>query len=104
MVLLLAPVVPHVCAELWQALGYATGLESERWPQADERALIEETVTVVVQVNGKLRARLAVPRGSAEETVVAAALGEDGVRRHVDGRAIRKRVFVADKLLNLVVD
>jgi leucyl-tRNA synthetase len=103
-VLLLAPVVPHVCAELWQALGYATGLDSERWPEADEQALIEETVTVVVQVNGKLRARLAVPRGSAEETVVAAALGEDGVRRHVDGRAIRKRVFVADKLLNLVVD
>jgi leucyl-tRNA synthetase len=103
-VLLLAPVVPHVCAELWQALGYTTGLERERWPEPDERALLEETVTVVVQVNGKLRARLAVPRGSAEAAVVEAALGEEGVRRHVDGRAIRKHVFVADKLLNLVVD
>jgi len=103
-VLLLAPIVPHVCAELWQALGYTTALEAERWPQADERALLDETVTVVIQVNGKLRARLSVPRGAVEDEVVEAALGEDGVRRHVDGRAIRKRVFVADKLLNLVVD
>ena len=58
----------------------------------------------MIQVNGKLRARLTVPRGAVEDEVVEAALGEDGVRRHVDGRAIRKRVFVADKLLNLVVD
>jgi leucyl-tRNA synthetase len=103
-VLLIAPVVPHIGAELWRALGYTTVLDGERWPQADEQALVDETVTVVVQVNGRLRARLAVPRGAAEDHVVRAALADDGVRRHVDGRDIRKRVFVADKLLNLVVD
>jgi len=103
-VLLLAPVVPHVAAELWEALGYTTALDRERWPEADPRALVEEVVTVVVQVNGKLRARLSVPRGSAEPTVANAALAEQSVRRHLDGRSIRKRVFVADKLLNLVVD
>lgn len=103
-VLLLAPVVPHVAAELWQALGYAGALDRERWPEADPRALVEESITVVVQVNGKLRGRLTVARGAAEQTVVEAALAEDGVRRHLDGRSVRKRVFVADKLLNLVVD
>jgi leucyl-tRNA synthetase len=103
-VLLLAPVVPHVAAELWEALGYTTALECERWPEADPRALVEEIVTVVVQVNGKLRARLSLPRGLAESAVAEAALAEGSVRRHLDGRSIRKRVFVADKLLNLVVD
>jgi len=103
-VLLLAPVVPHVAAELWEALGYATPLEGERWPEADPRALIEETVTVVVQVNGKLRARLSLPRGLAEPAVAEVALAEKSVLRQLDGRSVRKRVFVPDKLLNLVVD
>jgi len=103
-VLLIAPVVPHLGAELWRALGYDTALDAERWPQADPQALVEDVVTVVVQVNGKLRARLSVPRGAAEDDVVEAALADDGVRRHVDGRGIRKRVYVPDKLLNLVVD
>jgi leucyl-tRNA synthetase len=103
-VLLLAPMVPHVTAELWQALGYTTALDRESWPEADPRALVEEQATVVVQVNGKLRARLVVARGTAEEALVEVALADEGVRRHVDGKAIRKRVFVADKLLNLVVD
>jgi leucyl-tRNA synthetase len=103
-VLLLSPIVPHVAAELWEALGYTTALDFERWPAADERALVEEQVTIVVQVNGKLRARLVVPRTAAEEAVVKSALAEEGVRRHVDGRTVKKRVFVPDKLLNLVVD
>ncbi len=103
-VLLLAPVVPHVAAELWQALGYTSSLDRERWPQADPAALVEESVTVVVQVNGKLRGRLTVPRGSAEQAVVDVALADGGVGKHLDGRVVRKRVFVLDKLLNLVVD
>jgi leucyl-tRNA synthetase len=103
-VLLLAPVVPHVAAELWAALGYASTLDGEAWPEADPRALVEEQVTVIVQVNGKLRARLVLPRSASEQAVVDAALAEEGVRRQIDGRAIKKRVFVPDKLLNLVVD
>jgi leucyl-tRNA synthetase len=102
-VLLLAPVVPHMTAELWEAMGYTSALEREPWPQADPRALVEDTVVIVVQVNGKLRARLSVSRGTDEPVVLEKALAEDAVRRHLDGRAPRKHVYVPDRLLNLVV-
>jgi leucyl-tRNA synthetase len=103
LVLLLAPVVPHVTAELWAALGRDTSLAAEPWPLADDGALEQESVVVVVQVNGRLRGRLTVPRGASEEHVVEQALADEGVRRHLDGGSPRKRVFVPDRLLNLVV-
>ena len=102
-VLLLAPVVPHVAAELWEAMGHSSALDRASWPSVDPRALEEDVVVIVVQVNGKLRARLSVERGTEEAAVLEKALAEEGVRRHLDGRAPRKHVFVADKLLNLVV-
>jgi leucyl-tRNA synthetase len=100
---LLAPFVPHVASELWEASGHATPLDAERWPAADESALVREVIEVPVQVNGKLRGRVTVPADAAEDEVVAAALADPAVQSHVGGRPIRKQVVVPGRMVNLVV-
>ena len=74
-----------------------------RWPAWDERLVVEDQVEVAVQVNGKTRSRCRWPRDADEETVVAAALRDAAVGRFVEGKAVRKRIYVANRLLNLVV-
>jgi leucyl-tRNA synthetase len=102
-VLVLAPFAPHLAEELWRRLGHTQSLAHEPWPAYDAALLVEDTVTVAVQVNGKLRATLDLPRGAEQATVQAAALADERVSRYVDGGTIRKVVHVQDKLLNLVV-
>jgi leucyl-tRNA synthetase len=102
-VLALSPVVPHASHALWHELGHATAAVDERWPQVDPRALERATIEVVVQVNGKLRGRVTVPAGADEATVREAALADANVRRFMDGRAVRKFVYVPGKLANVVV-
>jgi leucyl-tRNA synthetase len=102
-VLMLSPIVPHVCHSLWHALGHPGAVIDERWPETDPRALTQSMVEVVVQVNGKLRARLKMPCGASQELAIEAALAEPGVQRFVAGKSIRKAIHVPDKLLNLVV-
>jgi leucyl-tRNA synthetase len=102
-VLLLSPFAPHLGEELWQRLGHAKSLAYAPWPDYDPALCIEDTVTVAVQVNGKLRATLELPRGAEPAEVQAAALADERVSRYVNGGAIRKAIFVKDKLLNLVV-
>jgi leucyl-tRNA synthetase len=99
----LSPIVPHVCHALWQALGHATALIDERWPQPDAAALAQDTVTMVVQVNGKLRGQISVPVDAGEEAIRAAALAEESVQRFVAGASPRKVVIVPRKLVNVVV-
>jgi leucyl-tRNA synthetase len=84
-------------------VGHTQSLAHEPWPAYDAALLVEDTVTVAVQVNGKLRATLDLPRGAEQATVQAAALADERVSRYVDGGTIRKVVHVQDKLLNLVV-
>jgi leucyl-tRNA synthetase len=102
-VLALSPVVPHACHALWRELGHATAAVDERWPQVDTTALERETVEVVVQVNGKLRGRVTVPVGAGEEQVREAALADVNVQKFVEGKPVRKFVYVPGKLANLVV-
>ncbi|MBI4409689.1 MAG: leucine--tRNA ligase [Gemmatimonadetes bacterium] len=104
LVVLLAPFAPHLAEELWQRLGHSDSLfEGAHWPAYDPDKAVADVVELIVQVNGKVRARLTVRRGLAEEEVRAAALADENVRRHIDGKQIRKAVFVPDRLLNLVV-
>ena len=103
LVSLLAPFAPHISEELWQRLGGEGMLANGRWPAADPSLLEEETSLVVVQVNGRLRARIPVRRGAGEEEVVAAARGDARVAAAVGGARIRKVVHVPDRLVNLVV-
>jgi leucyl-tRNA synthetase len=99
----LSPVVPHACHALWRELGHATPLVDERWPEPDVRALERASVEVVVQVNGKLRGRVTVPAGADEATVRDAALADPNVQRFMDGKPVRKFVYVPGKLANVVV-
>ena len=102
-VLALSPVVPHACHALWRELGHPTAAVDERWPQVDAAALEREAVEVVVQVNGKLRGRVTVPVGASEDLVREAALADVNVQKFVEGKPVRKFVYVPGKLANLVV-
>jgi leucyl-tRNA synthetase len=103
LVLLLGPMVPHIAEELWQRLGHDVPLADTPWPQADAAWLVEDRVTVAVQVNGKLRATITLPRGSDRATAEAAALAEANVRRGIEGRPLRRVIVVPDKVVNVVV-
>src|SRR5438034_4687993 len=101
--LLLAPFVPHVASELWEAAGHARSLDVERWPAADPGALARPLIELPVQVNGKLRGRVTVSADAGEAQAVAAALADPHIRAHVAGRPVRKVVFVPGRMLNLIV-
>ncbi len=102
-VVMLSPMVPHICHALWQELGHETPLVDQRWPDVDESALELDLVEIVVQVNGKLRARLSVAVDASKETIEAAALADENVQRFVDGQDIRKVIVVPGKLVSIVV-
>ncbi|MCB1628873.1 MAG: leucine--tRNA ligase [Xanthomonadales bacterium] len=101
--LLLNPITPHASHALWQALGHGERLiDDQPFPQADPAALVRDVVTIVVQVNGKLRSKLEMPPGSPREVVEAAALADEAVQRNLEGRAPKKVIVVPDKLVNVV--
>ncbi len=101
-VLMLAPMAPHACEEMWRALGHGTSIHLEPWPRFDPELTREETVTVVVQVNGKVRDRLEIAVGTAEDEVRATALSSENVKKHLGGKEPRKVIYVPDKLLSIV--
>jgi len=104
LVRLVAPYAPHVAEELWQRLGNTDSIfRTATWPDYDEAKTVAETVEFVVQVNGKVRARMAMSRGITEDAAREAALADEHVQRFIDGKQVRKTIFVPDRLLNLVV-
>jgi leucyl-tRNA synthetase len=103
LVLLLGPMIPHLAEELWQRLGHDVLLADTAWPQADPDWLVEDQVTIAVQVNGKLRATVALPAGSDRQSVEEAALAEPNVRRDLEGKRLKRVIVVPDKIVNLVV-
>jgi leucyl-tRNA synthetase len=100
--ILIAPFAPHIAEELWERLGHTTSVHLERYLEPEERALAIEEITLVVQVNGKVRARIAAAVGVSEDEALALALADPNVRAHLNGKELRKRIYVPDKLLNLV--
>ncbi len=102
-VLMLSPMVPHVCHRLWRVLGHTRAAIDERWPAVDAAALAADSVEIVVQVNGKVRGRISVPAGAGEATLRQAALADTQVARHMDGRAPRRVIVVPGKLVNVVI-
>jgi len=103
LLLLLAPLVPHFAAELWEITGHADALDAARWPTADPGALVRDLIELPVQVNGKLRGRITVPADAPESDVVAAALGDVQVQSHLAGRPVKRQVVVPGRLVSLVV-
>ena len=99
----IGPMMPHLAEEIWQALGNTKMLAETAWPEADPRLIIDDTATVAIQVNGKLRATIQLPRDCPKDRAEAAALAEEAVIRALDGKAPKKVVVVPNRIVNVVV-
>ena len=104
MVLMLAPITPHLSEVLWQQLGHHNDIIHAPWPQPDDQALIAASMTVVVQVNGKLRGKVVVAADADQGVVEALAMADENVCRHLDGLTIRKQIYLPGKLFNIVAN
>ncbi|WP_312936164.1 leucine--tRNA ligase [Pseudomonas sp.] len=102
--LLLAPITPHISHALWNHLGHAGAVIDAAWPVVDEAALVQDSIVLVVQVNGKLRGQVEMPAAASREEVEAAARSNENVLRFIDGLAIRKVIVVPGKLVNIVAN
>ncbi len=102
-VAMLYPITPHICFEMWTTLG-ETDIDNAQWPQADEKALVEDEKLIIVQVNGKLRAKLTVAADATKEQVEELGLNDENVTKFTDGLTIRKVIYVPGKLLNIVAN
>ena len=102
-VLMLSPIVPHICHSLWAALGHETALIDVPWPQVDESALESDMAEIVVQVNGKLRGRVSVAADADRDAIGQQALADPNVQRFIEGKEVRKIIVVPGRLVNVVV-
>ncbi len=102
-VLLLAPIVPHIAEELWMHLGHERGIADMAWPSFDSVAAAEEEITIVIQVNGKVRSRISVPADEEGENIKKAALADEKAIKFMEGKKAAKVVYVPKKLVNIVV-
>jgi leucyl-tRNA synthetase len=103
MVLLLAPFTPHMCEEIWQAMGGKGSISKASWPSFDEKALKQDVIQVVVQVNGKLRGKFDVSASADEAQVREIALADAGIQKFIQGQPIKKFIYIPGKLVNIVV-
>lgn len=102
-VLMLAPMVPHICHQLWLDLGHQEAVVSAAWPQVDESALAQDNIEYVIQVNGKLRSKISVSTSASSEEIQALALADEQTQKFIDGKPLRKVIVVPNKLVNIVV-
>src|SRR3546814_4597971 len=94
---MLQPIVPHIAHTLWQTLRGSDDVLAQRWPLVDEAALVRDQITLVVQVNGKLRGSISVPASADKETIIAAAKADTNVARFIAGQTIKKQIVVPDR-------
>ena len=100
---MLYPITPHICFELWKALGNESNIDHAEWVRADEAAMVEDEKLIVVQVNGKVRGKVTVAADADEETVKTVAFADENVKKFTDNTQIVKVIYVPGKLLNVVV-
>jgi leucyl-tRNA synthetase len=103
LILMLTPMAPHLCEELWEMLGHADGLDSTRWPEYVAELAHEEQVEAVIQINGRVRGRILVERGLSEDELVERAMADARIQPLLNGKRVMKRVVVPDRLVNLVL-
>jgi len=101
-VLMLAPIIPHICHTLWQELGHAGAVVDCTWPECDQDALVKDSVALVIQVNGKVRGRINVPAGAAQADLEELVLNEPNVMKHIQDKPVKKFIVVPGKLVNVV--
>jgi leucyl-tRNA synthetase len=102
LIILMNPMMPHLAEELWETLGHKTLLVETAWPKADPALLVADSVTIGVQVNGKLRGQITVPANSNEESTRETALAEPGVQKALEGMQVRKVIVVPGRIVNVV--
>ena len=100
---LLNPIAPHMTEEIWSVLGHEGTVSYEAWPTYDEAKLVSDTITIIAQVNGKLRARIDVRAGSSKEDMLEIAMAHKNVQNFISGKEIVKTIAVPGKLVNIVV-
>ncbi len=103
-VLVLAPIVPHASHALWHTLGHDQAVIDARWPELDEEALVKSAITIVAQVNGKVRGKFEAAPDSDKETLERLALADENIKKHIEGKMIRKIIVVPSKLVNIVAN
>jgi leucyl-tRNA synthetase len=102
-VLMLAPIVPHICHQLWLDLGHQQAVVTASWPEIDTTALAQDTLELVLQVNGKLRSKMSVSITATNDEIEALALNDEQIKRFIEGKPVRKVIVVPKKLVNIVV-
>lgn len=100
---LLAPFAPHIAEELWHEIGTEKSIHTSKWPQYDKKYLVQDEITIVVQVNGKVRANISMPADVSEEAVISEAKADKKVQEHINKKQVRKTIYVPGKLVNFVV-
>jgi leucyl-tRNA synthetase len=101
--IILFPLAPHLSSEMWQMIEAKGKLEEESWPSFDEKLLKEQKVKIIVQVNGKLRANLELESGVAKEEVIELAKTDENISKWLEGKEIKKIIYIQDKLINFVI-
>ncbi|MGZ8238820.1 MAG: class I tRNA ligase family protein, partial [Methylobacter sp.] len=102
-VLMLSPIVPHICHQLWLDLGHQEAVVGASWPEVDAAALEQDTLELVLQVNGKLRSKMSVSVNASKEEIEAMALSDEHIKRFIEDQPIKKVIVVPKKLVNIVV-
>tara|TARA_R110002049_G_scaffold15822_5_gene64185 strand:- start:20950 stop:23409 length:2460 start_codon:yes stop_codon:yes gene_type:complete len=102
-VLMLSPIVPHICSDLWGALGHSSDIENHPWPKHDEQALVRDTLELMVQVNGKLRDKIHVAADASDEHIKTTALDSEKIQNHIKQQPVKKIIVVKGRLVNIVV-
>ncbi|MEK7845131.1 MAG: class I tRNA ligase family protein, partial [Pseudomonadota bacterium] len=102
-VLLLSPIVPHICHELWHELKPGTELFDQPWPQANSAAMVQDEIKLIVQVNGKLRGQINVGKDAEKEAIETAALANEQVHKFIEGQTVKKIIVVPGRLINIVI-
>jgi leucyl-tRNA synthetase len=102
-VLMLSPMVPHICHQLWLDLGHQESLLAMAWPIVDESALVQDSIELVVQVNGKLRSKVLVSVTAGKDEIEALVLADEQIKRFIGQQPIKKLIIVPGKLVNIVI-
>jgi len=101
---MLSPIVPHFSHAMWQELGHKIAVIDAPWPEADESALVQDSIELMVQVNGKLRSKIKVAADADKDAIELLAQQDENVKTHTDGKTIRKIIVVPGRLVNIVAN
>jgi len=102
-ILCIAPFAPHICEELWEILGNEFSIFNEKYPEFDSTKIVKKNVEIVIQVNSKIRGKINIASGSSQDEVKNVALKDENVKKYIEGKTIKKIIFVKDKIFNIIV-